>query len=108
MRVGVRVGPVWVSSGGSRRRKRRNYTAAQGAFVASMIAVVYLLVSGGWWVVLGWTLFGVSIIVAMVRIGKHAAGAQHASALGTDAREPTHRGGSSSTRTLPGEQLTRP
>lgn len=108
MRFGLKVGPVWVSSGGSRRRKRRNYTAAQGAFVAAMIAVVYLLVSGGWWVVLGWTLFGVSIIVAMVRLGKHAPGAQHASALGTDARESTHRAPTSSTRTLPDAQPTRP
>jgi hypothetical protein len=79
MRLGVRIGPFWASTGGSSRRKlRRNYTAAQGLFMLALIAVVYLMVSGGWWVVFGWTLFAVTIVVAQVCLGKRALGVQHA------------------------------
>lgn len=89
MRAGLRVGPAWVSTGGSRRRRRRNYTPAQGLFVLALIAVVYLLVSGGWWVVLGWTLLVVTTLVALLRLGKHAPGAQHIG--GADAQQPHPR-----------------
>jgi hypothetical protein len=76
-----------------------------------MIAVVYLLVSGGWWVVLGWTLFAATIVVCLVRLVKHAPGAQHnggVSGRGTGARAATHPSSSSATRTRPDARLTLP
>ena len=78
MRIGARVGPVWVSTGGSRRRRRRKQPSAkQGTFIIWLIGVAYLLVSGGWWVVLGWSVVGVTLIGLLVRAVKRTPGSQH-------------------------------
>jgi hypothetical protein len=67
-RLGLRFGPVWVSSGGSRRRKGRNYTAKQGFAIIWLFAVVSLLLAGGWLPALGWTILAVTVIALIVSI----------------------------------------
>lgn len=85
MRLGVRFGPLWVSSGGGRRKPRKQYTAASGYLVIWVVAAVVGIMSGGWWLpVLGWTVVGIGMIALLVRVVKHPPGAQHTGA-GDDA-----------------------
>jgi hypothetical protein len=83
MRLGVRFGPVWVSSGGGsgRRKPRKQYTAARGYLIIWVIAAVVGIMSGGWWLpVLGWTIVGIGFIALLIRGMKHVPGAQHTGA----------------------------
>ena len=76
MRLGVRFGPVWVSSGGRRRRGGPSgFKVLAGAVCVA--AVADALASGGWWVVLGWTVVGVTVLTLVVRLFKRTPGAQH-------------------------------
>jgi hypothetical protein len=77
MRLVVRFGPFWVSSGGGRRRRTTIPAWKVLVIAACIIAVADALASGGWWAALGWTIVGVFVLVMAVRMVKHKDGAQH-------------------------------
>jgi hypothetical protein len=84
MRIGLRVGPAWISTGGSRRRRRSVSAPKTIAILVPLIAIGDALAEGGWWAVLGWTAVAVTLIVLVVR-ALHHPGAAHA---GIDRHEP--------------------